>query len=295
MTRFLISNLIIICFFSCLGCRDKVPKKKSFISNETKIQSEDKEKLEENHNSIRLLIPSLSDNNHLYYHELLETALSEAGYNADLQVVPNLPHKRVLLMLKNDALSLYWLVQSKKMDQQFIPVKNGISNNLIGHRILFIAKGQQQDFDNVNTLNDFRKLNKVGAFGKKWFDAEVWKYNNLKYQEVDGKWRNIYKMLASRYRGIDYFSRGFTEIGQESILNPDLDIEQKLMFIYNRDFRFYLSKSAAHYKLILEKALTKAKKSGLIERLLRKYWSKDLKNLNFDKRTKIYLKLPPNY
>ena len=34
--------------------------------------------------------------------------------------------------------------------------------------------------------------------------------------EVDGEWRNIYKMLGAGNRGIDYFSRGIMEIEAEA-------------------------------------------------------------------------------
>ena len=66
------------------------------------------------------------------------------------------------------------------------------------------------------------------------------------------------------------------------------------MFIYDRDFRFYLSPSAAQYKDVLEDALFQAQESGLIDRLIRSYWADDFLELNFDKRVKIELETPDN-
>jgi hypothetical protein len=71
-----------------------------------------------------------------------------------------------------------------------------------------------------------------------------------------------------------------------------LDIEERLVLIYNRDFIFYLSKPAAQYKEILEKALKQAKKSGLIDKLIHQYRVRDFNTLHLDKLIQIRLKIP---
>ncbi len=244
---------------------------------------------------VEMSVPSFVDGIHKYYHELLIESIKENGYLPVVAISPgakNIPQKRAIKMLEHDMLSTLWLVQSKARDEKYTPVEIGITNNLIGHRIMFIPKGTQVLFDNINTLEDFRKSGLTGGFGKNWFDVKVWNANNLKSYEMDGDWRRLYLMVAHRNRGIDYFSRGFNEIMIEAQTQPALDIEQRLMLIYDRDFRFYLSPSAAKYKQILEESLTKAKKSGLMDKLIRKHWSKSFSQLNFDKRIKIRLKTP---
>ncbi len=64
------------------------------------------------------------------------------------------------------------------------------------------------------------------------------------------------------------------------------------MFIYDRDFFFYLSPSAAKYRDALEYALITAKESGLMDELVRKYWVDDFHRLDYDGRVKIYLETP---
>jgi len=244
--------------------------------------------------TIILKAPSFIDGTHEYYHDLLRQSLEAAGQELILEPSPkHLPQKRAVSMLEDDMLSLLWLVQTRARDEKFTPVKVGITNNLIGHRILFIPKGGQENYDRINTLGDFRKTGLVGGFGKNWFDVKVWRENNLKYIEKDGEWRNLYRMVGAN-RGIDYFSRGFNEIASEARLHPNLDIEKRLMLIYDRDFRFYLSPSAAKYKEILEDSLKKAKSSGLMDKLIRKHWADAFSELTFDGRVKIRLKAPGN-
>jgi len=131
--------------------------------------------------------------------------------------------------------------------------------------------------------------------GEGWFDVKVWRENGIKYKEHGGNWKYIYDVLAYQDR-YDYFSRGFNEIVLESKEHPLLDIEKRLLLIYDRDFIFYLSKNGinagAKYKNEIQEALEKAKNSGLIKRLVRKYWANDFEVLDYDNRIKIYLKTP---
>jgi hypothetical protein len=130
--------------------------------------------------------------------------------------------------------------------------------------------------------------------GKKWFDKDVWISNNLNYREYSGNWRSIYSLITTKDNY--YFPRGMNEIVEESKSYPNLAIEKNLVLIYDRDFIFYLSKkdklAGYRYKELIENALKRSQKSGLIERLVRKYWERNYKELNYDKRVKIYLKTP---
>ncbi len=125
-----------------------------------------------------------------------------------------------------------------------------------------------------------------------WFDSKVWKANDLKFYEYDGDWIFLFKMIMSKKRGIDYFPRGINEILSEHKLVPFMGIEKNLMLVYDRDFRFYFGKSGAQYKNIVEAALKQAKKSGLMDKLINKYWGHVFDDLAVDKRIEIKLKTP---
>lgn len=242
--------------------------------------------------TITLKLATLKDGGHEYYFELLEKSLTAIGYKVTIDQQNNVPQKRVLALLGGGELTLHWFVQNNTKDKEYTPVEVGLTNSLIGHRILLIQKGSQSKYDGVQTLADFRKLNLVGGFGKNWFDVKVWKENDLKYLEKDGNWRLIYKMVQKGGRGYDYFSRGMIEVLPESKVYPYLAIEKKLVLIYERDFQFYLGQGSENIKPILTKALENAKKSGLMQQLIRKHWAEDFQTLNFDQRVKIKLKTP---
>ncbi len=242
--------------------------------------------------TIELDMVSFDDNTHKYYYELLEESLKLTGNELVINNLGYIPNQRIEKMLDTGIVSIHWFVESDKRDRRWVPIREGLTNGLIGNRILFIPKGMQSDYLNVKTLDDFRSLDKVGGFGVGWYDVKVWKKNNLKYYEKDGEWRSLYPMVAANNRGIDYFSRGVIEILSEAKQYPQLDIEENLVFIYSRDFYFYLSPVAEQYKEIIKKSLLKAKETGLMDKLINKYWGNTLEELEYDNRIKIRLENP---
>lgn len=234
------------------------------------------------------------DDQHKFFHELLESALKEAGHHVVL-IVNKLPQLRIKQYMRDGELSIYWMIESDSRNEEFIPIKVGLTNGLIGKRVLFIPPDNQYLYNSIKNLDDFRKAKFVGAMGKDWFDVNVWKANNLIYLEEPGNWRSIFRKLPHG-RPYQYFSRGINEIISESELYPELLIEKNLVLIYDRDFLFYLSKEGPHagakYEAIINDAMQKAKKSGLIDRLVDKYWGDSFKALNYDKRIKIRLETP---
>lgn len=245
---------------------------------------------------VSLHIPIVEDSPklHLYFHELLEHALKEEGYDPDFTTM-TLPQLRVKSFLDHGRISIYWMVESEERNRKLIPIQTGLTNGLIGKRVLFIKKGDQPLFDGVKTLEDFRNLNLVGGMGEDWYDVRVWKVNRLKCKEHPGNWKSIFNMIPYG-RVYHYFSRGVNEILTEARQYPDLAIEKSIVFIYERDFRFYLSKKGMHagarYRDAIDQAMKKAKKKGLIDALVTKYWGENLTVLNYDQRKKIYLKTP---
>lgn len=245
---------------------------------------------------INLKLPAFGE--YGYYHELLKKSLEAEGYEVKITELPkDCEQKRVMEMMgaDSDQITLTWVVQTEERDREFIPVEVGITNGLIGKRILLIPKGSQNEYDGIKTIEDLKKLEKVGGFGKGWFDIKVWECNGLKTYEKDGSWDpEIYRMVASKNRGIDYFSRGAHEIAAESGKYPELDVEKRVLLVYDKDMRFYLTKSNKKLKPILERALKKAKKRGIIESELKKYYPElfDKSKFDIENRVKIRLKLP---
>ncbi len=243
--------------------------------------------------TISLTLPAELDGSHEFYHELLTQSLAQSGVTLNV-LIPSehIPQKRVVKMVESNRLSLMWLLQSDSRDRRYSYIDAPITNGLIGKRVLLIPSGTQSHFESISKLKDIRNTGLVAGFGYNWYDSRVWQANKLPFTEQDGEWRNLYHKLSIP-GPINYFPRGVNEIMAEAKLNPHLDIERHLLFIYQRDFRFYLSQSAAKHKATLENALQQAYQSGLTEQLINKYWKNDLEFLDLDNRVHIYLPKVP--
>ncbi|NDV19687.1 hypothetical protein GO013_09675 [Pseudodesulfovibrio sp. JC047] len=241
--------------------------------------------------SLTLSIPGYSDGSHRYFVELLSSALAQAGHTTIIRQVYDIPHLRELDMLDKGEFNVLWRVRSEEKDRRYLPIPVNLTNGMVGKRILLVPPAQKNDYRAVSTLHDFKKLGKIGGLGSRWFDADVWKANDLPYLEVP-QWHHIYGMVAKGTRGVDYFSRGMNEILRESELHPDLAIEPHILIMYDRDFIFYVSPTQPQLAQILSDALEKAKKTGLIDILIAKYWAKSIKRLSIGTRAVIHLNTP---
>ncbi len=232
-----------------------------------------------------------------FYHELLSAALASNGHALEIINIGDRPQKRTVAMFENGQLDIIWLLKSAARSKKYIDVDVNLTSGLMGQRILFIPPDTQADYVEVKTLDNFRRLGKIAAFGANWFDEKVWQTNNLPYYIVDGEWRSIFKRLlindpTKSRTPFHYFSRSVTEITIEAKHYPQLIIEQNLLFQYDRDFHFYLNTKSAYLKPIIEDALKKAEKSGLLKQLIDKHFSTQLRSLNLNKRILISLHTP---
>lgn len=243
--------------------------------------------------TISLRIAALPDNRHVYYTELLQQSLRAIGYELHIDYVDDVPQPRIWNMVANKQLSVIWGVQTDARDRTYTAVLNPLTNGLMGQRVLLVRKGQEDMFRNVRTLDDFRRLGKIGGAGVDWFEVELWKLNGLPLYVKTGNWRQMFAMLASGQRGIDYMVRGVTEVSSEVLLHEGVAVERNLMLTHERDMRFYLSPDAARYRPLLERALAEADKSGLKKKLIAQYLLPGVEGLNLDKRVRLKLAMPP--
>ncbi|ABC31481.1 conserved hypothetical protein [Hahella chejuensis KCTC 2396] len=229
-----------------------------------------------------------------YYRELIESALSQAGYDYEIITSPPYPQKRVIQMLEKGDVTIAWMLPTAERDADYTRVPVPITNGLISKRVLLIPEGRQAVYDQVRDLDSFRALDKVAAIGKTWYDRQVWEHNRLPVMVFDGDWTAAFRPLAQGNRGIDYFPRGANEIIRESHKYPGLDIEKNLLLQYQSDFYFYLSHDAKAHVDAMTNSMERARSSGLIDRLIEKYWGEDLAELNLSQRRVIPLDSPPD-
>lgn len=239
-----------------------------------------------------LHLPSQKDNGHAYYHELLYEALEAEGVHLHI-VVPDrhIPQKRVRKMVENDRLSLMWLIKTDERDQMYPSIDIGLTDGLIGKRVMLIPKGGQRHFDGIKGLSDLQDSGLAAGLGVDWYDIDVWKQNRLEYYTQDGEWRALYDMLTIDGE-VNYFPRGLSEILDEAKYNRHLDIERNLLLVYDNDMKFYFSANAQKHIPVIERALVNAQKNGLMDKLVKKYWQTTYEILQPEERVQIKLELP---
>lgn len=240
---------------------------------------------------VALRMPEYENIQHAYFFELLIKALEADGHTVTMKSFSGLPHMRERVMFSKGEINVLWLLKTEERDKQYLSTEVPLTNGLIGHRIMLVPPMQTHMYKYVKNIEDFRRLALTAGLGTGWFDTSVWKHNDLAAIEL-ANWRLIYRMLEQEDRGVDYFPRGFTEILQEATDNPNLAIEPNILFVYDRDFIFYVSPTEPKLLPVIKAAMLKAKKSGLIGQLIKKHWSKSFEVIKPESRTVIKLKTP---
>ncbi|WP_028451373.1 hypothetical protein [Chitinilyticum aquatile] len=241
---------------------------------------------------ITLRMMTRRDGQHEYYHRLLADALRAQGHTVTLLASPELPATRRNRMLETGELNVHWLLRSKQRDGMYLQVPVDLTKGLIGQRLLLIPRGTAGRFAAVNNLADFQALQLRAGMGKDWFDVRIWQANQLPVLEQPGDWQLLYRMVSTADRQINYLPRGALEIVSEQQAHPELEIEPRLVLIYDRDFVFYVSRTDPQLQKTITEALRAAKASGLQQRLMDQYFREQLQPLQLPKRLSIQLTVP---
>ena len=98
------------------------------------------------------------DKSHEFYMELLQRALTDAGYDLEIQLTEPLPQTRTVEMLDQGEISLLWMLQTDERDALYVPIGVGLTNGLIGNRIFLIEQGTAEIYATVETIEDFKGL-----------------------------------------------------------------------------------------------------------------------------------------
>lgn len=242
--------------------------------------------------AITLRVPCFSDQRHKFYVHLLKSALDAIHQPSQISCVNDLPGRRMWKMVDEGKLDLIWGMQTPDKDRHMVPIPVDLTDGLAGQRILLIRPEDQKAFDAVTSAKTLRETTLVAGFGEGWFDAAVWKQNDLPVYEFPNRFALIYPMVMLGNRGVDYLPRGANEIVTDARSNKTLSVERNLLLYYDRDMRFYLSMHAVKYKPIIEHALQTAETTGLKRRLIDRTFGSDIKTLDLAHRRRIRLQSP---
>lgn len=240
---------------------------------------------------LELRVAVVTDGRADYFIQLLEQSLKLIRQPYHIQYVKDIPARRMWWMLGQGDINLFYGLQSKEKDSdpKLVPVRNALTNGLIGQRVLLIRPADAATFAQVQSLDDLKRTGFIAGFGAGWGDTKVWRASGLPQYEHAGPWSTIYAMVAAGNRHVDYLPRGIIEVLDEARLHPELTVEPHLLVEYRADFAFYLNPSAAHYRPIIERALKEAETSGLKARLIEEAFGADLKALHLNRRLRLRL------
>ncbi|WP_229258396.1 hypothetical protein [Duganella rivi] len=236
----------------------------------------------------------VSDGRADYFIRLLEESLKLIHQPYHIEYVKDIPARRMWWMLGQGDINLFYGMQSKEKDndKQLVPVRNALTNGLIGQRVLLIRRADAPAFAQVKSVDDLKRTRLIAGFGAGWGDTKLWKASGLPLYEHAAPWSTIYAMVAAGNRHVDYLPRGVIEVLDEARVHPELTVEPHLLLEYRADFAFYLSPSVAHYRPIIERALKEAEATGLKARLIDEAFGTDIKALTLDRRLRLRLPTP---
>lgn len=207
-----------------------------------------------------------------YLSELLTHVLEADGYEVDIVKVSDVSPARLEWFLEQGMISVMMMGETAPRSERFLSVRVAMTDNLMNQRILFIPKGQQYRYNQVSSLDDFRALGVVGGMGSSWLDYQIWLANKLPVVGMAGEWRRLYNMVAVGNRGIDYLPRGAQEMAREWREHPNLDVEQHLVLVYDKDHVLYVSPREVELHRTLSKLMPEASRDGLIRALAEKHY-----------------------
>ncbi|MFZ5841381.1 MAG: amino acid ABC transporter substrate-binding protein [Pseudomonadota bacterium] len=229
------------------------------------------------------------------YIELLRTALDRTRKDyGEYRLQPaaqEMNESRFLIEARTgERINLVWSATSIEKEKTLIPVRIPLGKGLLGFRIGIIRAGNQQRFDNVETVADLQQFE--FGLGHGWGDVGIYKAAGLRVQLAP--YEDLFSMTAmGRF---DYFSRGvneiFSELEAQKSKTPTLTIEQRLLLHYPYPFYFFVTPTDPDLAKRIENGLERMLSDGSFDEIFYKHNSRAIKLANMGKRRIIELKNP---
>lgn len=174
--------------------------------------------------------------------------------------------RAIAQLQKNQHINLLWLPCSIERERKLLPVYIYMGGRAMGHRICMIKKGTQHLFDNISSLEDWNDSGLLMGTGTHWADTEILEYNKIATVK-NPVYRNLYLQLAGgRFqafpRGIDQIEPKLEQFGNQGA-GLDLEIEQRLLFVYPFKEIIFVSRRNARLKKRIEAGYEQALRDGV--------------------------------
>ena len=165
---------------------------------------------------LKLVIPGKLQGKEIrnpYIHELLQLIFSKLDIDLTIEYSPEgLTQGRAMKALSNgNLINLNWSVTTKEREQQLLPIRIPIYKGLIGWRVFYIRKEEQELFSQVDNVDDLKNLVAIQRFD--WPDYKILLANDL---NVEGNiaFNRMHDAVISGLA--DYYPRSILEIIGES-------------------------------------------------------------------------------
>jgi hypothetical protein len=149
-------------------------------------------------------------------------------------------HEEQVRKLERGIITVKTFGASQELEKQLIPIRIPIFKGLIGYRVFLINQGDRNKFDQIDSLEDLRKL--TGIQGKGWTDIKILEDAGLKQLAMPGN--ALFRMVDQGGRS-DYFARAIYEaIGEIQTLKanyPNITLEKRILLAYPFAMYFYFS------------------------------------------------------
>lgn len=161
-------------------------------------------------------------------------------------------------------LSFMWAGTTPELEERLHPIRYPLFKGLLGHRIFVIRQGDQHLFDQIDTLEELRKV-RLGQ-GRMWSDTQILEAAGMRVIKTNA-YENLFPMLeGGRF---DAFPRGASEPWVEVVQWADLKltVEKKLAIVYPMPAYFFVSKDNITLARDIETGFEKALKDGSFDRV----------------------------
>jgi hypothetical protein len=166
---------------------------------------------------------------------------------------------RNIALLKSGNLTVGWFGTSLELEATLLPVRIPMMRGLLGHRICIIAKGTQERFSSIRTIDEFRS--KTIGQGSKWPDVRI--LESAGFTVETAPYTHLFRMTAAGR--FDCFLRGVAEAPAEVVNRPEgteLAVERDLMIVYPYAALFFVSPRSPEVAAAIEEGLRAAYDDG---------------------------------
>ena len=206
------------------------------------------------------------DSKQSYYLEVLKLALqkSEAEFGPFLLepvFVETLQGRRIKLVADEQLIDVMWTMTSREREQELRAIYVPLMKGLMGYRIALIRSGDQQRFEQFNSLAELKRL--TWGQGLDWPDSDI--LESQGFDLMRGKSSSLIEMLSrSRF---DAFPRALHEPWSEVDGRDDVVVESSLIIKYSAPIYFFVNNQNERLARRIEAGLELAIEDGSFDKL----------------------------